>query len=65
MQRIGHVDALPPGSLDRKVHDVTRLRRLRDEAFDGEPPVLEAVCLKPLELIARQRGLVGERRFEI
>ena len=38
-------------------------RRLRDEAFDGEPPVLEAVCLKALEVIARRRDLVGERRI--
>ena len=110
MQRIGHVDALPPGCIDRKVDDVTRLRhdaggvqdveqrrpdplrdvrpaffardfgdlpadwkplevvqrerrRLRDEAFDGEPPVLEAACLKALEVIAWRRDLVGERRI--
>src|SRR6185503_2114281 len=30
---------------------------------DGEPPVLEAVRLKPLEVIARRRDLVGERRI--
>src|SRR6185503_8514544 len=38
-------------------------RRLRDEAFDREPPVLEAVRLKALEVIARRRDLVGERRI--
>ena len=26
MQRIGHVDALPPGAFDRKIDDITRLR---------------------------------------
>jgi hypothetical protein len=33
-----------------------RARRLHDESFDGKPPVLEAVCLKAPDVIARRRG---------
>src|SRR5262249_29905972 len=46
------------------LHIVDRQRRrLRDKPFDGEPPVLEAAGLETLELVARRRDLVGERRL--